>query len=116
MTHRMILWRITMPQAMRFIIPPTGNETISLLKMTSLVTFIAVDDLLYAAQSIYARTFETIPLLIVVAFWYLAVVSILSVIQYFIERHFGRSDMRQENAFGDAFRRAFTLRGASSPA
>jgi hypothetical protein len=53
-----------MPQAMRFVVPPTGNEAINLLKMTSLVTFIAVDDLLlFCAQSIYARTFETIPLL-----------------------------------------------------
>ena len=82
---------------MRFIVPPTGNETISLLKMTSLVTFIAVDDLLYAAQSIYARTFETIPLLIVVAFWYLSVVTLLSFIQYFIEIHYGRSEFRAQS-------------------
>jgi polar amino acid transport system permease protein len=94
MNNRLILKRITMPQAMRFIVPPTGNETINLLKMTSLVTFIAVDDLLYAAQSIYARTFETIPLLIVVAFWYLFVVTILTIIQHFIERYYGRSDQR----------------------
>ena len=93
----LILKRIIMPQAMRFIVPPTGNETISLLKMTSLVTFIAVDDLLYAAQSIYARTFETIPLLIVVAFWYLSVVTLLSFIQYFIEIHYGRSEFRAQS-------------------
>ena len=90
----MILKSIMLPQAMRFVVPPTGNEAINLLKMTSLVTFIAVDDLFYSAQSIYARTFETIPLLIVVAFWYLAVVSIMSVGQHFLERHFGRSDKR----------------------
>lgn len=96
MPYRMILKRITLPQAMRFVVPPTGNEAINLLKMTSLVTFIAVDDLFYSAQSIYARTFETIPLLIVVAFWYLAVVSIMSVGQHFLERHFGRSDRRDE--------------------
>ncbi|WP_373504050.1 amino acid ABC transporter permease [Aestuariivirga sp.] len=115
MNHRMILRRITMPQAMRFIVPPTGNETISLLKMTSLVTFIAVDDLLYAAQSIYARTFETIPLLLVVAFWYLAVVSIMSVAQYFIERYYGRSDARQESPLNGIFRRAFTFRRTPQP-
>lgn len=97
MPYRMILKRITLPQAMRFVVPPTGNEAINLLKMTSLVTFIAVDDLFYSAQSIYARTFETIPLLIVVAFWYLAVVSIMSVGQYFLERHFGRSDKRDDS-------------------
>lgn len=97
MPYRMILKRITLPQAMRFVVPPTGNEAINLLKMTSLVTFIAVDDLFYSAQSIYARTFETIPLLIVVAFWYLAVVSIMSVGQHFLERHFGRSDRRSDS-------------------
>lgn len=99
MPYRMILKRIVLPQAMRFIVPPTGNEAINLLKMTSLVTFIAVDDLFYSAQSIYARTFETIPLLIVVSTWYLAVVSIMSVGQYFLERHFGRSDKRSDNLF-----------------
>jgi polar amino acid transport system permease protein len=95
MTHRQILRRITLPQAMRFIVPPTGNETINLLKTTSLVTFIAVSDLLYAAQSIYARTFETIPLLIVVAFWYLFVVTLLSIGQHFIEQYYGRSEQQR---------------------
>ena len=97
MRYRLILKRIILPQAMRFVVPPTGNEAINLLKMTSLVTFIAVDDLFYSAQSIYARTFETIPLLIVVAFWYLAVVSIMSIGQHFLERHFGRSDKRHRS-------------------
>lgn len=104
MPYRMILKRITLPQAMRFVVPPTGNEAINLLKMTSLVTFIAVDDLFYSAQSIYARTFETIPLLIVVAFWYLAVVSIMSVGQHFLERHFGRSDKREDSILTDIMR------------
>ncbi|MBX9457598.1 MAG: amino acid ABC transporter permease [Rhizobium sp.] len=104
MPYRMILKRITLPQAMRFVVPPTGNEAINLLKMTSLVTFIAVDDLFYSAQSIYARTFETIPLLIVVAFWYLAVVSIMSVGQHFLERHFGRSDKREESMLSGIMR------------
>ena len=100
----MILKRITLPQAMRFVVPPTGNEAINLLKTTSLVTFIAVDDLFYSAQSIYARTFETIPLLIVVAFWYLAVVSIMSIGQHFLERHFGRSDKREDSILADIIR------------
>jgi len=100
MTRRMTLWRITLPQAMRFIVPPTGNETINLLKTTSLVTFIAVNDLLYSAQAIYARTFETIPLLMVVMFWYLFVVTILSIGQYFIERYYGRSDIDQGRTLG----------------
>jgi polar amino acid transport system permease protein len=114
MPYRMILKRITLPQAMRFVVPPTGNEAINLLKMTSLVTFIAVDDLFYSAQSIYARTFETIPLLIVVAFWYLAVVSIMSVGQHFLERHFGRSDQRREAVGVRVLRNAFRLRPAGA--
>lgn len=114
MNRAQILRRIIMPQAMRFIVPPTGNETINLLKTTSLVTFIAVNDLLYAAQNIYARTFETIPLLIVVAIWYIAVVTILSVGQHFIERHYGRSDRSHggssRGTMRAAMRRAFSLR------
>ncbi|MGO4440915.1 amino acid ABC transporter permease [Rhizobium sp. RAF56] len=114
MPYRMILKRITLPQAMRFVVPPTGNEAINLLKMTSLVTFIAVDDLFYSAQSIYARTFETIPLLIVVAFWYLAVVSIMSVGQLFLERHFGRSDKRDDAMLIEILARAITWRRRQS--
>jgi polar amino acid transport system permease protein len=110
MSHRLILARITMPQAMRFIVPPTGNETINLLKMTSLVTYIAVDDLLYAAQSIYARTFETIPLLLVVAFWYLSVVTILSIAQLFIEQYYGRSELRRDSQRNQILQRAFWWR------
>ncbi|MGV3550982.1 amino acid ABC transporter permease [Rhizobium sp.] len=110
MPYGKILKRITLPQAMRFVVPPTGNEAINLLKMTSLVTFIAVDDLFYSAQSIYARTFETIPLLIVVAFWYLAVVSIMSVGQHFLERHFGRSDKREESMLADVVGKMLAVR------
>ena len=83
-----ILRRITLPQAMRLIIPPTGNETINLLKTTSLISIIAVGDLLYSVQAIYARTFETIPLLLVATFWYLMVVSVMTVAQSFVERRF----------------------------
>ncbi|MES2436223.1 MAG: amino acid ABC transporter permease [Pseudomonadota bacterium] len=92
MKPSLLLRRIVLPQAMRMIIPPTGNETINLLKTTSLVSIIAVSDLLYSAQSIYARTFETIPLLIVVTIWYLAVVSVMSVGQYYLERNFSRDE------------------------
>lgn len=110
MSHWRILRRITLPQAMRFIVPPTGNEAINLLKTTSLVTYIAVDDLFYAAQSIYARTFETIPLLIVVAFWYLLVVSAMSVGQHFIEQYYGRSDRARDGVLRRALNGAFNLR------
>ncbi|MBB6470193.1 amino acid ABC transporter permease [Aminobacter carboxidus] len=116
MNHRLILRRITLPQAMRFIVPPTGNETINLLKTTSLVTIIAVNDLLYAAQSIYARTFETIPLLIVVAFWYLFVVTILSIGQHYIEQYYGRSDQQQGVSLRETLKRAFRFGRVAQPA
>ncbi len=84
------LRRIVLPQAMRLIVPPTGNALIGLLKTTSLVSVIAVGDILNSAQNIYTRTFQTIPLLLVVTFWYLVVVSILSIGQYYVERHFSK--------------------------
>jgi polar amino acid transport system permease protein len=92
-----IMRRIVLPQAMRVIIPPTGNETISMLKNTSLVIVLgSVFDLLFAAQQIYSATFQTIPLLIVASIWYLAMTSVAYVGQYFIERHFGRGFSRGE--------------------
>ncbi len=66
-----ILRRIVLPQAMRVIIPPTGNETISMLKNTSLVSVIAYGELLYSAQTIYDANYKMIPLLIVASIWYL---------------------------------------------
>ncbi|MFV0432392.1 MAG: amino acid ABC transporter permease, partial [Leucobacter sp.] len=90
MTRLQTMRRVILPQAMRIIIPPTGNETIGMLKHTALVLVIGYADLLTSASLIYARTFETIPLLIVAAIWYLIITAILSVIQYYIERHFGR--------------------------
>jgi polar amino acid transport system permease protein len=112
MSYGKILRRIVLPQAMRFVVPPTGNEAINLLKMTSLVTYIAVDDLFYAAQSIYARTFETIPLLMVVAFWYLLVVTLMSIGQYHIERYYGRSDLQGQGLVARMLRTAFGPRPA----
>jgi len=84
------LRRIVLPQAMRVIIPPTGNETISMLKTSSLVSVIAYAELLYSAQLIYAANYRTIPLLIVASLWYLIVTTVLSVGQFYLERHYGR--------------------------
>lgn len=84
--------RIVLPQAMRVIIPPTGNQTISMLKTTSLVSVIAIPDILFAAQTIYSRNFEVIPLLITVSLWYLLVTTVLSAGQRMIERRFSRGD------------------------
>ncbi len=92
--HR-ILRRIILPQAMRLIIPPTGNNTISMLKTTSLVSVLAFPELLYAAQLIYSDNFETIPLLITASLWYLIVTSVLTVVQYYIERHYSRGSGQQ---------------------
>jgi len=92
MTRFQAFRKIVLPQAMRIIIPPTGNETIGMLKTSSMVSVIALADLMYAAQSIYSRTFQTIPLLICASIWYLLLTSLLSVGQGFIERHYGRSD------------------------
>ena len=112
MKPSLLMRRVIIPQAMRVIIPPTGNETINLLKTTSLVSVVAVGDLLYSAQSIYARTFETIPLLLVVTFWYLVVVAIMSVGQFYLERHFSRDDASRqgESLLGEKLWNAFSIR------
>jgi polar amino acid transport system permease protein len=96
LTRLQTLRRIVLPQAMRVIIPPTGNETISMLKNSSLASVIALAELLYSAQLIYAQNFQQIPLLIVVSIWYLAMTSVLSIGQFFLERHYGRGRMRDE--------------------
>jgi polar amino acid transport system permease protein len=86
-----IWWRILMPQAMRVIIPPTGNETIGMLKMTSLVLAVPFTlDLTFATNAISNRLYLPIPLLMVAGTWYLAMTSLLMVGQFFLERHFGK--------------------------
>ncbi|MFE6157056.1 amino acid ABC transporter permease [Streptomyces sp. NPDC057889] len=94
MTHRQALRRIVLPQALRIIIPPTGNQVISMLKTTSLVSVIAVPELLTSIQAIYSRNFQQIPLLTVACAWYLLAVSVLSVGQYYLERRYGRGASR----------------------
>ncbi len=92
MRRRQMLLRITLPQAMRAIIPPTGNQTIGMLKGTSIVSIVALADLLYSAQQVYTRTFQTIPLLLVACIWYLIATTVLSALQSQIERRVQRSD------------------------
>jgi polar amino acid transport system permease protein len=94
MTRLLTMRRIVLPQAMRVIIPPTGNEVISMLKTSSLVSVIAYPELLYSAQLIYAVNFRQIPLLLVVCIWYLFVTTLLSIGQYYLERRFGRGTAR----------------------
>lgn len=95
------LRRIVLPQAMRFIIPPTGNEVINMVKATSLVSVIALSDMLYSVETIYNRTFQTIPLLVVASLWYLAVTSVLYLGQSFLEYHYGRGSRTRVASFWD---------------
>jgi polar amino acid transport system permease protein len=95
MTRLKMMRVVILPQAMRVIVPPTGNETISMLKTTSLASVIGLQELTYTAQIIYSRNFQTIPLLIVASIWYLIIVSILSILQYYLERYFARGALRE---------------------
>lgn len=91
MKNTKILRRIVLPQAMRVIIPPTGNETISMLKTTSLVLAVPFTlDLQFATNAVANRIFQPIPLLMVAAIWYLAITSVLMVGQHFLERYYGK--------------------------
>ncbi|MBD2891969.1 amino acid ABC transporter permease [Actinomadura nitritigenes] len=96
MSRAKTMRRIVLPQAMRVIIPPTGNETISMLKTSSLVSVIAVPELLYSVQIIYGRTYQTIPLLLLASIWYLIMTSILTVGQFYLERYFGRGTAQRQ--------------------
>jgi polar amino acid transport system permease protein len=86
--------RVVLPQAMRVIIPPTGSQFITVLKGTSLVSVIAMADLLYSVQTIYGRTYQIVPLLVVAVVWYLAVVSVFSLGQQRLEHRFARGQHR----------------------
>ena len=86
---------VVVPQAMKIIIPPTGNEVISMLKTTSLVAAIPLSiDLYGVSRGISAVTFTPVPLLIVASLWYLLFTSILMVGQHFIEKRFSRGTGR----------------------
>ncbi|MCH9276145.1 amino acid ABC transporter permease [Bifidobacterium amazonense] len=91
MKRTLIMRRIILPQAMRIIIPPTGNETIGMLKTTSLVTAVPFTlELQFATGAIANRIYKPIPLLLVACFWYLLITSILMVFQSMLEKHFGK--------------------------
>jgi polar amino acid transport system permease protein len=101
MTWPQTMWRIVIPQSMRVIIPPTGNEFISMLKTTSLVTAVPFTlDLFARSRDISVETFTPIPLLLVASTWYLAITSVLMVGQYFLEKRFARGigDARPDGA------------------
>jgi len=85
---------IIVPQAMRVIIPPSGNEVISMLKTTSIAVAIGLPELLYQTENIAARTYQIVPMLIVASLWYLAVTTVLSIGQFYVERHFAKGALR----------------------
>ena len=90
LTRLQAMLRIVLPQAVRIILPPSGNQVISMLKNTSLVAVTSLPELLYSAELIYNQNFQTIPLLVVASLWYLIVTSVLYVGQYYLERRFSR--------------------------
>ena len=90
MTQMKMLRRIILPQAMRVMVPPIGNEVIGMVKLTSLASVIQYSEILHNAEVIYYANTRVLELLLVASFWYLVVVTILSLIQQRIERYFGR--------------------------
>jgi len=97
LTRLQTLLSVVLPQAMRVIIPPTGNELIGMLKFTSLASVVSFNELLRNTGDIYNQTFQVIPMLIVASIWYLVLTTVLSIGQYFIERHFARGSSRKAN-------------------
>ncbi len=94
MSRMQTLRRIVLPQAMRVVVPPTGNETISMLKTTSLVSAVPYAELFFQTSSIGSRTFQVFPTLVMASLWYLAMTSVLMVGQYYIERYYARGSVR----------------------
>jgi polar amino acid transport system permease protein len=92
------LRHIVLPQAMRVIIPPTGNELIGMLKYTSLASIVSYGELLRSVGDIYNRTYQVIPLLTVAAIWYLGLVTVLSIGQHYLEKRFERGSSRSQPA------------------
>ncbi|MFF8771197.1 amino acid ABC transporter permease [Kitasatospora sp. NPDC015120] len=100
MSNRQILVRVVLPQAMRVIIPPFGNQFISMLKTTSLVSVIAGADLMTVSQHLYLANFEVIALLVVASIWYLVLTTIASVAQHAVERRFNPGAQPARPALG----------------
>ncbi|WCB96335.1 hypothetical protein DSM104299_05092 [Baekduia alba] len=112
-TPRQTLAKVVLPQAMRSIVPPTGNQVIAMLKYSALASVIAVEELLHSAQTIYNTNFQTIPLLIVASLWYLVLVTILTLGQHQLERRFSRGAAdAPEPGSGRVARGIARLRGA----
>jgi len=91
LSRAQVLRRVVLPQAMRVIVPPTGNEVIAMIKDTSLVAYVPVTfELYFQLNAVKARTFVVFPVLVAAVIWYLILCTILMIGQYFLERHFGK--------------------------
>jgi polar amino acid transport system permease protein len=88
------LWTVVMPQAVRLVIPPTGNQAIGMLKASAIVSVIGMKDLLTMSQQIYAANFMVIELLFVASIWYLALTTVASIGQHFLEKRLAAKDRR----------------------
>ncbi|WP_406863078.1 amino acid ABC transporter permease [Streptomyces sp. HUAS MG47] len=94
MTQSQTMRRVVLPQSMRVIIPPTGNEFINMLKTSSLVVAVQYQDLLRSAQDIASTSFAVMEMFFVASIWYLALTSVFSVGQYYLERRYARGSLR----------------------
>lgn len=99
LTPAQTLRRIVLPQAIRIVVPPIANDTIAMLKFTSLVSVLALPELLYSVQIIYTRTYQTIPMLIVATIWYLILTTILTWFENYLNRRLSRSIAQPESAW-----------------
>lgn len=108
MSRTQTMGRIVLPQAMRVIVPPTGNEVLSMMKNTSLVAAVPFSELTFTAQTIYASTYKIIPMLVMACLWYLLLSSVLMIGQFYLERYFSRGVGRSVEA-----RQRLRLRGGS---
>lgn len=113
MPEGMLMRHIVLPQALKIVIPPIGNDFISMLKFTSLVSVLATPDLLYSAQMIYSRNYQTIPLLLVATLWYLVLTTLFTLIQQRIERAVHRRP--GEGRAGPRFKRLRFLPASPRP-
>ncbi|KAB2582131.1 hypothetical protein BS297_27340 [Rhodococcus erythropolis] len=98
MSATRIFFRIVLPQSLRSIIPAMGNLLVDTLKNTSIVSVLAVNDLLYSAQTIYNSNYKIVPLLLVATIWYVTVTSLLSIAQKYLERHFSKGTVKLKNS------------------
>ncbi|MGE0237295.1 MAG: amino acid ABC transporter permease [Parvibaculaceae bacterium] len=103
----LVLKRVVLPQALRVIIPPTGNQFISLLKTSSLISVIAAGDLLTQATRIYNENFRILELLVVASLWYLMMTTLASIAQHYLERYYSRGFVEQDRRLFPALTRFF---------